>query len=219
MPKELIGINDISAAAIGSTVGVGASDITFTFRSSIVTLGDIDDNADSYNDVDTNGGESLPMWVEVVNNTGSNIDLGVDYYIDITADAVGYRLHFPEQVLVPSTVYTWYFDKQGIPFDDSNLTIPSVGINDVEGSLEVVDNTDENINNFLIAENLIGMINIAEDYIVREISGRIGAVSSSIFRDTGVLVLQTVGDLLNTVARGILWALKTSTSISWRRKI
>jgi hypothetical protein len=217
LPKEAIGINDISAAAIGSTVGSGANDITFTFKSSLVTLGDIDDTADTFNDGSTNGGKSLPMWVEVVNNTGSNIDLSVDYYIDITADAVSYRLHFPEQVLVPATTYVWYFDKQGIAFIDSNLISPAVDINEVENVMTVVDSYDGGLNQYLVINNTINKVDSTEVYEYRNVETSID-IENTADNEAGISILQVVGHFINRVFQGATWALKTATSINWRVK-
>lgn len=217
MPKLALTANDMTAAAIGSTVGSGANDLTFEFFSGSVSLGTIDDTADSFVDGSTNSTKPVTVSVTITNNTAGDISLGVDYYIDVTIDTVNYRLHFPEETVPKSSSLTYYFDKQGIPFTDSDLLFPAVDIHQVENTPEIIDNQDEEISSYLVVDDIVNKVDSVETYQFREVINTF-SVEHIIDRLPGISVLQDIGHILTTIVRGATWVLKTATTISWRLK-
>lgn len=217
MPKEYLGIDDISDADINATVGSGVNDLSFTFKSAIATLGNINDNANTFSDGADNGGKLLQIWVEVKNNTVGAISFGVDYFIEVTADSVVYNLHFPEDTIAPSETEIYYFDKQGVPFYDSDLIYPAITIHEIENSPEIVDNQNDEISNYLVIDDVVNIVDFVEEYQIRELSDII-TVDQVLEQVLGISVLQELGHIRSLLLRGATWILKTATAINWRLK-
>ncbi|MEM4326110.1 MAG: hypothetical protein QXU40_02315, partial [Candidatus Pacearchaeota archaeon] len=117
--------------------------------------------------------------------------------------------------IAPLETEVYYFDIHGVPFYDKDLIYPATVLHSIEDFPGIVDNQDDGISTYLLADDVINLVEYLEDYQVHNLSETF-SLDQNPDQVSGLLILQELGIIKSLIFRGTSWLLKTATAINWR---